>query len=209
MSLIPQVETALLEAVRRDQGRTSRTRPLARRAAATLVAVACIGTGAAAATGIWSNVRTAVRHGAQPPAPAASVPVLDARARASLAQFRGKIVLVSFWAAWCEPCIRQAPALATLNRYLHQTHTGTVLLVSTGDTPREATETLRREHLEVPVVTASPTEPGGRAFFRAFLGASSPLPVTFVVDRAGRVAGCTEGSASLKTLRSLIRRAES
>jgi peroxiredoxin len=208
MSLMPQTERALLEAVWRDQGRASRARPIARRAAVAALAAACVGTGAAAATGVWSDVRTAVRHGARPPAPAASVSALGARAKASLVQLRGEIVLVSFWAAWCEPCIRQAPALATLNRYLHRTHTGTVLLVSTDDAPRKATEKLRREHLGVPVVTASPTEPGGRAFYRAFLGATSPLPVTFAVDRTGRVAGYTEGTASLETLRALLHRAE-
>lgn len=209
MTVMPQVERALVDAIRRDQ-QSPKRRARAKRAPLALIAIVCVGSGvAAAATGIWPNVRSAIRHGALPRVPGTAVPSLDTRARTSLEQFHGQIVLVSFWAAWCEPCIQQAPALSRINRELHTTHRGTVVLVSTYDTPGRAAATLRHEHLAVPVVSANTTDPDGRAFFRAFLGGeTSALPVTFAVDRSGRVTGYTEGRASLKALRSLLSRAE-
>jgi peroxiredoxin len=208
MSTMPAIETALLEAIRRDQQRARSSRGSARRAALILAVIACLGSGVAAATQLWPNVRSAVRHGASPSAPGTSLPTLGARALTSLARFRGQVVIVSFWAAWCEPCVEQAPALAAINRELHEAHIGTVVLVSAYDTEGQATATLRHEHLDVPVVTANPLEPDGRAFLHAFLGGKSPLPVTFVIDRSGRVVGYTEGRASTRTLRLLLSRAQ-
>lgn len=208
MTTMPSVEAALLEAIRRDQQRAGSSRRPAKRAAVILAVIACLGSGVAAATQLWPNVRSAVRHGASPSAPVTSLPTLGARALTSLVRFRGQVVIVSFWAAWCEPCVEQAPALATVNRELHEAHTGTVVLVSTYDTEGQASATLRHEHLDVPVIIANPLEPNGRAFLHAFLGGKSPLPVTFVIDRPGRVVGYTEGRASTRTLRLLVSRAQ-
>lgn len=207
MSTMPSVERALLQAIRRDQQRPRRLRLSARRAALVLALAVSLGSGVAAATQLWPDIRSAVRHGASPPAPATSLPALGKRALTSLARFRGHVVIVSFWASWCEPCLDQAPALAAINRELHRAHAGTVVLVSAYDVADRASATLRREHLQVPVITANPLEANGRAFIRAFLGGRSPLPVTFVVDRGGRVVGYTEGRASTKTLQLLLRRA--
>ena len=50
------------------------------------------------------------------PAPDAPVALLDGSGEASLADFRGKWVLLNFWASWCKPCRDEAPALERYSR---------------------------------------------------------------------------------------------
>src|SRR5678816_182397 len=54
----------------------------------------------------------------KPVAPAIDLMTIDGVAL-SLQQLRGKVVLVNFWATWCEPCIAEMPSLQRLHDQLH------------------------------------------------------------------------------------------
>lgn len=208
MTIMPQVEEALLDAIRREQQARNGHRRAVRRFALTFVAAAFVGSGVAVAVGVWPNVRSAIQHGTQPSAPTTAVRSLGGPAKVSLSRFHGQDVLISFWAPWCEPCVQQEPALAKINRELRAKNTGTVVLVSTQSSLAETRRMARRDRLAVPILSANLTEPAGRAFYRAFLGSHSPLPVTFMIDRAGQVVGYTEGLADPAHLKALVSRAE-
>src|SRR4051794_32367685 len=47
----------------------------------------------------------------RPVAPARALPMLDGDGQRSLASFKGKPVILNFWASWCEPCRIEAPLL--------------------------------------------------------------------------------------------------
>ena len=52
-----------------------------------------------------------------PPAPTAEFTGRDGKSY-TLEKFRGKVVLVNFWATWCGPCVRELPSLKRLNARL-------------------------------------------------------------------------------------------
>jgi peroxiredoxin len=51
-------------------------------------------------------------------APALELPGVDGRVH-RLADYRGKVMLVNFWATWCEPCREEMPSIERLRRSLH------------------------------------------------------------------------------------------
>jgi thiol-disulfide isomerase/thioredoxin len=52
---------------------------------------------------------------ADPPQPAPEISLTGADGKtASLADFKGKLVLVNLWATWCQPCLKEMPSLAKL-----------------------------------------------------------------------------------------------
>lgn len=60
-------------------------------------------------------VRMAVSNAAAKPAPEVTLKDLDGK-DLSLSQYRGKVVLVNFWATWCEPCQVEIPWLIEMQQ---------------------------------------------------------------------------------------------
>jgi cytochrome c biogenesis protein CcmG, thiol:disulfide interchange protein DsbE len=65
-------------------------------------------------------------------APAAALPRLDGHGEARLSDFRGRWVLVNFWASWCVPCRDESPALQSFYDR-HRAQGFTILGVDTRD----------------------------------------------------------------------------
>ena len=113
-------------------------------------------------------------------APAFSLERLDDGGTISLASLRGKVVVLNFWASWCDPCKREAPALEQLWRdYRSQ---GVVVLgIDTNDASNDA-----RQFISAHDVTY-PTVGGGGSLTAEYR--ILDLPVTYVLNRQGRVVG--------------------
>ncbi len=100
----------------------------------------------------------------------------------SLEQHAGKIVLINFWATWCQPCVREMPSMERLYQK-HKARGLEIVAVSLdqggADAVREFAAKLR---LTFPIVL----DPGHEAKERYRVRG---LPTTYLVDRRGRVAG--------------------
>jgi cytochrome c biogenesis protein CcmG, thiol:disulfide interchange protein DsbE len=117
------------------------------------------------------------------PAPAFSLRRLDGSGSVSLASLRGKTVVLNFWASWCEPCKREAPALERLWRR-YRGRDVVVLGVDTGpDAKSDGRRFVAAHGLTYPIVF----DPNALVAANSYDVAG--LPVTYVLDRRGRVVG--------------------
>src|SRR5688572_18566114 len=57
------------------------------------------------------SVDRALEAGEREPAPELELPTLDGEGTGALADYRGKVVVLNFWASWCGPCKEESPLL--------------------------------------------------------------------------------------------------
>ena len=122
----------------------------------------------------------AVAKGERPIAPVAALPALGADGNASLADYKGKVVVLNVWASWCEPCRDEMPLLQETHEKIEK-QGGVVLGINTQDATPKALGFLREVKATFPSVRDRDRE-YGRAF--GVFG----YPETFIIDRKGRVA---------------------
>ncbi|UCH74193.1 MAG: TlpA family protein disulfide reductase [Rhodospirillales bacterium] len=120
----------------------------------------------------------------EPPRAPPPFQFLDAGGRTvTLADFRGKVLLLNLWATWCAPCIREMPALDRLQAKLGKEEF-LIVPISLDKEGRPAVEAfyerLGLRHLEIYL---DPTMSIEAAF------PVDVLPANFLVDREGRVTG--------------------
>jgi thiol-disulfide isomerase/thioredoxin len=126
--------------------------------------------------------------------PALTLEGIDGK-KVGLGAFRGRAVLVNFWATWCPPCRRELPLLDDLRRQTSE-QTLEIVAVSIDQAGRPAVEAF----LKRVGVTALHTfvDPQGWVAKRAGSDAPTPfvlwgMPISYIIDREGRLAGYITG----------------
>jgi cytochrome c biogenesis protein CcmG/thiol:disulfide interchange protein DsbE len=128
--------------------------------------------------------------GQHPVAPDAtrSLPALGGAGTSSLASLRGKVVVLNFWASWCEPCQVEAPLLERAQSRLER-HDATVLGVTYLDASPDSRSFISRYHLSYPNLRDN-----NGAFAHSY--GTDQLPESFIVDRHGRIVSISRGEIS-------------
>jgi cytochrome c biogenesis protein CcmG/thiol:disulfide interchange protein DsbE len=130
------------------------------------------------------------------PAPGTSLPQLEGGGSESLADYKGRWVLVNFWASWCEPCKEEAPALEEFQRQ-HGGAQFTVLGVDTRDLTSDGREFVREYGLSYPQLRDGD---GGAAHDYGTTG----VPENFLVDPQGKVQWLLPGPVDEQYLREQV-----
>jgi cytochrome c biogenesis protein CcmG, thiol:disulfide interchange protein DsbE len=117
-----------------------------------------------------------------------------------LSSYRGRVVLLDFWASWCEPCRLETPHLIELQQKYGDRGLQ-IIGISMDDSPEPARAFYQQFHINYPVVM-------GTAKTGELYGGVLGLPIAFLINRDGRIdnkhIGVTDPAIFEKEIKSLL-----
>jgi cytochrome c biogenesis protein CcmG/thiol:disulfide interchange protein DsbE len=153
------------------------------------------------AYGLASNepdreVEEALAQGEREQAPPLELPRLSGVGFETLEDYRGEVVVLNFWASWCEPCREESPLLQRWHERLLRRE-ATVLGVDVLDVTDDAREFIDEYGLTYPMLR------DGEGVTQESFGIAL-FPETFVIDRKGRVAAVRRGPVDDRFMRNHV-----
>jgi cytochrome c biogenesis protein CcmG/thiol:disulfide interchange protein DsbE len=118
-------------------------------------------------------------------------------ARLELKSFRGRVVLLNFWATWCAPCQVDMPVFATWQQQ-YGADGFQMIAISMDDDAAPVRRLLSSLNLNYPVVM-------GDAKLGERYGGVLGLPLTYLIDRNGMVRGRFQGETDLKAIETQLK----
>ena len=132
-------------------------------------------------TGTDTTLDQAVAKGERPQPPVSSpLPVLGGSGTRSLADFKGKVVLVNVWASWCPPCVDELPLIEQAHKTLSK-QGGTVLGIDVKENSGAALDAVDEFGLTFPNLRDH-----DGSYVREW--GQTGYPESYVIDRQGKVA---------------------
>lgn len=117
-----------------------------------------------------------------------------------LSAYRGKVVLLDFWATWCDPCREETPHFVELQR-AYADRGLEIIGISMDDTAEPVRDFYQQFHVNYPVVMGDAKT--GEAY-----GGVLGLPIAFLLDRDGRIVvkhiGPTEAATFDREIAALL-----
>jgi cytochrome c biogenesis protein CcmG/thiol:disulfide interchange protein DsbE len=140
-----------------------------------------------------AEIEESLARGERAPAPALRLPRLTGSGQVELSDYRGKIVVLNFWASWCEPCRAESPLLQRWHERISR-RGGTVVGVDVLDVSSDAREFVREFGLTYPMLRDRDGDS------QADFGVVA-YPETVVIDAQGRIAAIERGPVDERWMR--------
>jgi cytochrome c biogenesis protein CcmG, thiol:disulfide interchange protein DsbE len=132
-------------------------------------------------------------------APKLTATTIDGK-EVSLDNYKGKVVLIDFWATWCKPCVDAMPHLIKLQKE-YGDKGFTVLGVSIDEETKKVGPFVAKRKLTYPVVIDSKTTPTWQAFN------VSGVPAVFLIDRDGQIIAQWRGKMKPSEIEAAVKAA--
>lgn len=104
--------------------------------------------------------------------------VTDSQHTISLSDFRGKTVVLNFWATWCPPCVEEMPSLVALQKQLGDQ---VVIVAVSTDVDEKAYQQFIRDH-HIDLVTVRDAANKSNALYGTYR-----FPETYIIDKEGKI----------------------
>lgn len=132
--------------------------------------------------------------------PAPELSLVDTHGREqTLSAWRGRWVLINFWASWCAPCMDELPLLVDAQRRYGSR--GLQILGPALDEPDAVAPVIARLGIDYPVM---PDFARGDAAMQALGNTQGALPYSVLIDPQGRIREVVLGALSRETLETMI-----
>ena len=105
--------------------------------------------------------------------------------RLTLAAFRGRVIVMNYWATWCEPCVAELRSLAALKRAVSDT--GVVFVLVAPQRRESVKQFVSRRALTLPIYLEGAPVPAVFKF--------EAVPTTWIIDRRGTIVLRHRGAA--------------
>lgn len=126
-------------------------------------------------------------------APEISLPPLEGGPERSLADWRGQVVVLNYWASWCDPCREESPLLERWHKRISKRN-ATVLGIDVLDVTSDAQDFIDKYGLTYPQLRDKDGSTQDDLGIVAY-------PETFVIDREGQIAASRRGPVDEEFLR--------
>ena len=103
-----------------------------------------------------------------------------------LSDYKGKVVLLNFWATWCVPCIEEMPSLQTLHEELEES--GLHIMAVSVDTSPDLAFTFAQENDLTLHMLFDRKQAAANAY------QVRTIPITFLIDRDGKIVSKVRGT---------------